>query len=263
MKKVLYILILLFVFGCEKVIEVDLNEASPTIVIEGNLTRSPALSSVKISKTGSYFGASVIETVSDAKVIIESDIGGEYELQEFEKGVYKSHDIYPQESLTYSLIVEVEGKTYKAVSKLNEAVKIDSISYTYEEGFAFIDAGYYVTLHFTDPVDVSNYYRIKMYKDGIYENTMDNFIVFDDRLADGNTLEIRLASRVYLPGEIAKVELISLDKGPYEFFNTFQELISINPGSAAPANPTSNFSNGALGYFSAWSSDSKSIEVKE
>ncbi|NOR75913.1 MAG: DUF4249 domain-containing protein, partial [Draconibacterium sp.] len=34
-------------------------------------------------------------------------------------------------------------------------------------------------------------------------------------------------------------------------------------GSAAPANPTSNITNGALGYFSAWSADEKTVVIKE
>jgi hypothetical protein len=58
------------------------------------------------------------------------------------------------------------------------------------------------------------------------------------------------------------VQLISLDSAVYEYYKTFTELVNTNPGSAAPANPNSNLSNGALGYFSAWSSDTMSVIIR-
>lgn len=266
MAKIKYILILLFsiaVFSCEKVIEVDLNDAKPTIVIEGNLTRSPGLSEVVISKTANYFGNSDIEMVSNASVIIENDLGAQFILTEEEKGIYKSHDIYPQIGRTYTLTVEVDGKEYKAFSKLNPPVEIDSIDYYFEEGFAFIREGYYLKVYFSDPPGKGNYYRLKVYKNGNYENNMENFVIFDDRINDGQHLEVTVVQRVFKVGHTAKIELISLDKGAYEYFRSFQDLITTNPGSAAPANPTSNFTNGALGYFSAWSSNSISTSIEE
>ena len=102
-----------------------------------------------------------------------------------------------------------------------------------------------------------------MYKNGNYENNMENFVIFDDRINDGQHLEVTVVQRVFKVGHTAKIELISLDKGAYEYFRSFQDLITTNPGSAAPANPTSNFTNGALGYFSAWSSNSISTSIEE
>ncbi|MCW3126192.1 MAG: hypothetical protein JWO03_1850, partial [Bacteroidetes bacterium] len=49
-----------------------------------------------------------------------------------------------------------------------------------------------------------------------------------------------------------QMELDAIDKPVYEYFNTLNES-TINSLSAAPANPPSNFSNNALGYFSAYS----------
>jgi len=264
MKKGYYIfIILLIITACEEVIEVDLNDANPVIVIEGNLTRSPNLSMVKVSKTSNYFGEPAIsKMVSNALVTIEDDSGNMFFLEEVEKGIYKSRDIYPQEGKTYKLTVVVDGEKYESYSTLHPPVNIDSITYYYDEGFAFIDPGYYVRMYFTDPPGNTNYYRIKIYKNGKYKNRLDNFFILDDKIINGQTLEFDLRQRVYKIGQEAKVELITLDKGAYEYYNTFQELISVNPGSAAPANPVSNISNGALGYFSAWSSHSKTVIIE-
>ena len=45
----------------------------------------------------------------------------------------------------------------------------------------------------------------------------------------------------------------------YDFWNAVQ---ATNPGTAAPANPPSNISNGALGYFSAYSMAKIATEIK-
>jgi len=50
-----------------------------------------------------------------------------------------------------------------------------------------------------------------------------------------------------------------IDKDVFKYWN---ELQSINPGSAAPANPTSNISNGALGYFSVSSARTYNFFIK-
>ncbi|NQU53338.1 MAG: DUF4249 domain-containing protein [Bacteroidetes bacterium] len=265
MNKIIYIsIVLLFsIFACEKVIDVDLNEAHPGIVIEGNLSRSPISAEVRLSKTGSYFGESSNDKISGATVIIKNDFGESFSLIEFENGFYKSFEITPEVGATYTLTVETEGEVYKASSTLHQTVQIDTLSYFYDEGFGFMDEGYLLKALFTDPSEIENYYRIKIYVGDTLKNENNDFIIFDDRVIDGNSIEITLRGNIFDVGDTVSVELISLDKGAYEYYNGFQELINVNPGSAAPANPTSNISNGALGYFSAWSSDKKTVIIKE
>jgi hypothetical protein len=49
-----------------------------------------------------------------------------------------------------------------------------------------------------------------------------------------------------------QMQLDAIDKPVYDYFNTLQQS-TLSQTTAAPANPISNFSNGALGYFSAYS----------
>lgn len=264
MKKSIYIFLLLFsVVGCEKVIDVDLNDANPAIVIEGNLSRFPIVAEVKLSKTGSYFGDSFVEKISGASVIVENDLGELYRFEEIKEGIYKSNEIVPEHEMLYKLIVESEGEIYEASSTLHQTVRIDSLNYFYDEGFAFMDEGYIVKIYFVDPPQKSNYYRIKIFENDTLKNEPEDLIIFDDRLIDGQSLEITLRGVIFEQNDSVSVQLISLDKSAFEYYDTFQELININPGSAAPANPTSNISNGALGYFSVWSSDERTIVIEE
>lgn len=261
--KYIFILFLFVIVSCEKVIDVDLNVANPEIVIQGNLSGFPYSAEVRLSKTGSYFGESSNERVSGAQVVIENNLGESYRLNEVENGVYKSFEIRPDEDVMYHLTVETEGELYEASSTLHRTIEIDTLNYFYDDGFAFLDEGYVVKVYFIDPEEIKNYYRIKIYESETLKNEFKDIIIFDDRLLDGGSIEVTLRGYIFDIGDTVSVQLISLDEGAYNYYNTFQELINVNPGSAAPANPTSNISNGALGYFSAWSSDVKTVIIKE
>ena len=72
-KHPIYFLFILFAWtACEKVIDVDLNEATPAVVIEGNLVYNERNLQVKISRTGSYFGDEPLNKVSGAEVYLET-----------------------------------------------------------------------------------------------------------------------------------------------------------------------------------------------
>lgn len=262
MNKIIYILLLaLIVYGCEKVIDVDLNEAAPVIVIEGNLSNYIDEAEVKISMTSSYFDTLPSVKVSDATVIITSDFGERFVLKEKEPGVYKTNVVWFKERVNYSLFVETNGEIYEATSKLNSPVSIDSINFYYEDS-PFFDNGYYINVYLTDPANIANYYRLKYAKNGEVQNSIDDLILFYDRFVDGNKIEVNIFNQPFELDDTITVELISLDSSAYEYLRTFQELVNNNPGSAAPANPNSNISNGSLGYFSAWSSNTKSAVIK-
>jgi hypothetical protein len=112
---------------------------------------------------------------------------------------------------------------------------------------------------FRDPFE-KNFYRIKGYlNDSI---GAENYRLYDDQYTNGSKtdLQVRRAS----VGDTIRVELISLDKGTYEYFRTLSDLLHTNPiFGSTPANPTSNLSNGALGYFGAYAISSKMIIVTD
>lgn len=253
----------MFISGCEKVIDVDLNEASPALVIQGNLSADQKVAEVKLTMTTSYFDTLSPEKVTGAKVSLEDDKGYKIVLNEKLKGVYAAFGLNPVYNTLYRLTVETKDNTYQAESVLIPPVTIDSVTWEYDEGNSFFDAGYYLNVWFFDPPSIQNYYRIQVYRNGLLKRSMDDLIVFNDRYVDGNKVEISLFNDPYYLNDTVLVKLISLDKNAYDYLSTLGELINNNPGSAAPSNPNTNFSNGALGYFSAWSSDTLQVIIRE
>src|SRR5659263_661217 len=70
------LMITIFAFaGCEKVINPNLVESKPQLVIEGLITDGTGPYTIKLSKTGSYFNQPVLPLVSDAVVVISDNLG--------------------------------------------------------------------------------------------------------------------------------------------------------------------------------------------
>jgi hypothetical protein len=62
-------------------------------------------------------------------------------------------------------------------------------------------------------------------------------------------------------GDVVTVEMQCLDKESYDYFYSLFSIGNNGPG-ATPTNPVSNISGGELGYFSAYTSQKQTIEIK-
>jgi hypothetical protein len=117
-----------------------------------------------------------------------------------------------------------------------------------------------LTARFLDPANTVNYYRLIEF---INNEQQQRFNVANDELNNGNVIDYSFRPQggndtIMVKGANVTVWLESIDKGVYEYFRTAGRD---GGQSASPANPTSNFSNGALGYFSACAMTQKGIKV--
>ncbi len=257
----IFLILILLLSGCEKVINVDLNEANPAVVIEGNVDASNHLAQVKISETSSYFDQSKSKMVSGADVRITINDYESFLLPEINNGIYSFEDIPVITGATYHLTVNTNNNLYEASSVLQPKVEIDTLWYYVDNTDSFFDKGYVINVYFNDPPDMNNFYRIKVFVNNKLKDKADDFVLFSDRFFEGQRVKIDLRNFDIYPKDTVDIQLISLDEKVFDFYNTFINVVYNNPGSAAPANPNTNLSNGALGYFSAWSSDKQRIII--
>ncbi len=250
-KKIIFssFFVLCLQFSCTKVVQVNVKNAAKQLVIQGNITNVQGSHAVKISETVNYAADNVYPPVSGALVVIEDVTNGMKEtLKEFPAGNYYTSNIQGIETHTYKLSVTLNGKTYTATSTMPKQVPLDSVSFQTNTGF-----GTSITNpipNFRDPVGEKNYYQFIQF---INQKRTKKFFVFDDRLSDGKYIARQLFndSAYIQPLDTVDIEMQCLDKNVYNYFN---ELVSItDPNSnqsSTPTNPTTNLSNGALGYFS-------------
>jgi hypothetical protein len=261
---VLYALcfLLITISSCKKVISYDLDTAESALVIEAKITNTNDPFTVVISKTTSYFSGTETATVSGATVSVKSETDeGSWEkyFDETTSGLYQLENTNILPGNWYVLTVVLDGLTYTASSYLNELVPIEELTVSYFDGYGFLDSGYKINCFIRDPPGIENYYRMKMYIDGKVVNNEGDVDVYSDKLFDGKEVGlVQNSSVAFSEEDTVVVELQSIDKAAYEYFSTLDNITGLEyVQSASPANPTSNFDNGALGYFSAYSYDRK------
>ena len=259
-----WLIIILILSSCTKVIDIDLNSVSPQLVIEGNISDLPGPYFVRLSKTVNFNKTNLFPPLSGAIVKISDNTGNSEILTETSHGLYSASLIQGTPGRTYELTVISEEKVYKAISTMPVAVNIDTLTIQeFCNGIQGASTGNiiakYINVQFYDPLEINNYYRFIQIFNGVPQ---DDIFLIDDQLHNGQTISNLLAHtrNSFQPEDTVTVLLQRFDKGVYEYFRTLSQLRSAEL-SSAPSNPLSNFSNGALGYFSAYSVRSKTIVI--
>ena len=246
--------------SCTKVITVNLNDAAPQLVIQGNVTNVSGPTTVTISRTINYALDNIFPTVSGAIVkITDSTNGITSNLVETNAGTYQTSSLQGIQGHTYLLNVIVNGSTYKASSTMATQVNLDSVTFQINTGFG-------QTLinpmpNFQDPANIKNYYK---FVQTINSKITKKLFVFDDRLSDGKYIARQIfndSAYIQLKDTVT-LEMQCLDKNVYEYFKQLSGLDPTNGQPTSPANPISNIIGGSLGYFSAHTSQKKKGIVK-
>ena len=266
MRIIIPILLVLIFSSCEKVIEVDLNSTSPKVVIEGIINNNAGPYKVKLTKTADYFNPEDYPVISGAQVIISDNLGNSETLTESSAGIYETSILEGIPGRKYTLQVNIEGESYISASEMPITTIIDSITST-EMPFMNPHAQnknkqYRISCYFKDSVGVNEFFRIIAYKN---KEKIRQFYLLDDKISDGKELGYGgIMGDIFL-GDTIDIELVKIDQKVYEFYNTLANIILGGEGmrdNGTPANPNTNISNGALGYFGALAIDKKTIIVE-
>jgi hypothetical protein len=257
----LLLLITILAAACKKVVNVDLKSAAPQIVIEGNVTDDAGAYEIRITKTVDFSADNVFPPVTNATVFITDSTNELTEqLLEVDSGAYFTTDLIGVSGHTYSLQVNVDGQQYTASSTMPFRVPLDSITFAENVNFnnqLEINA----IANFQDPPGIHNYYQFTEY---VNSRQIPDIFVFDDRLSDGRYIQNPLFndSSYLQKGDTLVLVMECIDENTYNYFNTLINVTGNNNfQSVTPANPTSNLSNGALGYFSAHTLQRAAISV--
>lgn len=256
MKNVFYLIAFgLIIISCQKEIDVDLNEADPKIVIEANYTAEDSTVRVQITKSTNYFSLTAAPTIDNAIVTITDVNGVESTITSIGAGGYELISYAPIFNTTYTMKVVIDGVEYIAQCDMKSPVQLEDMTFDFYPGFFGSSEGYASNLRFYDPADTTNFYIVVLGKNGVISDSLQNFILQDDQLTDGNLVERPLfVNPLYNAGDVIDMELRSLDS---RMFYYYAEIQSIGGASAAPANPENNWSNNILGYFNAYSNSRK------
>lgn len=248
---ILIITSLFFIVSCEKEIDLDLENQSGKIVIEGNVTDQEGPYFVRITKSVDFTQENEYPPVENMFVELSDDLGQKEVLQYLNNGYYQTSYFQGQPGRTYTLKILADGKQYSAESTMPIAVDFEGL-----EQDSFMVAGetsYTLLPVFTDPPALGNRYLFRYH---VNERSKANFLEFSDNVNNGlpNQRPLLLpnddsdGSVKVKVGDEVTVEMNCIDNNIYTYFSA---LLQLSSGGVTPADPPSNISNGALGYFSA------------
>jgi hypothetical protein len=258
----LYILFLLSLslVSCVKEIPFDFVGNKKTMVIEALLNNVDSFSVVKISESNNLTGDSIYAKISGAQIQLKDLTAKKSAVfSEISPGNYKSAYFKGEEGHEYQMIVQIGNQTYTASCEMPLPILLDSLEFL--DMSLFGGQGYHTLIDFQDSKGFKNYYRFIQKVNGVEDKY---FYVFDDKFMDGKyqNLELYKNGQIKL-NDLVEVEMMCIDPSVFSYFYQLSNLDAASgQKSIAPANPNSNFSGGVLGYFSAYTSQTKKAIVQ-
>lgn len=263
MKNITYLLLIIPILlgSCEKVIDIKYKDNEVKYVIEGSLTNEPGGCTILLSKTRNFKDTSPFNGLSGGIVKIENN-GTVYTIPESSPGVYKLPTLTGIPGQTYRLNVMVEGETFTASSTMPQLVPFDDF-YMKAKDFDSLKVTTYVK--YKDPANQTNFYWFELFVNGRRQR---NFSLMNDQFTPGQEVTTPVIfenktddlSRNFKKGDKLALEMHSIDASVYLYLFSLSGAEGSDNG-AAPANPQSNLTGGALGFFSAQTTEKRTLVI--
>ena len=246
--------------GCEDVIELNLNETPPQIVIAANLDASQQRVTVVLHQTSAFYDSQADIPVQDAVIELQGPETA-YLLEEVQDGIYQAEGILLQPHDTFSLQVAYDGEIYTATSIVPTPIALIDIEQSELPDTPFRDKGEVrLSAIIDDLPEVENFYRITLYQET--ELVSENITVFDDAFASPNEVFKVPIRETFQPGTSIQVTLLSTDQAYYNYFYQLALLTRDGSNNTTPFNPRGNFDNKALGYFGIFYSSTSEVTIE-
>ena len=133
---------------------------------------------------------------------------------------------------------------------------------TYEKATSLVEEGYYLSIGANSPdPNIVNYFRWKVYEgDSLYNGVNDIIVARDDYFEGEFQFQFPYPFEL---GDGVKVEMYSLNKDAYDYYQGFVTVLQSDGGlfSPPPVNAPSNISERALGLFQACSVVSSEVII--
>ena len=252
---------ILFFASCDKIITLPKQDHEVKLVIEASITDQPGPYFVKLSRSINLNELNVYPVVENGIVIISDNTGIKDTLQYSKEGIYKTKLIQGVYGRTYNLEVTVDGQKYTATTTMPSKVNLDSLrintfSVNGENQYSIIPV-------YTDPLELGNNYQFIQQINDTLDN---NYNIFNDNLNNGKINQRPLGRPnidiVIKNLDLVTVEMRCISKATHLYFYTLSQQGGSGPGGGtAPTNLPNNIIGGALGLFSAHTTQTKIIQI--
>lgn len=265
------ITLILFFFGCEDVVDIPLENATPKLVIDANIKWQKGTvgdeQTIKLSLTNDFY-SNEIAIASGAIVRITDSDANEFDfLQMSNSPNYVCTNFIPVVGKNYTLTVIYKGEIYTATNTLMPTPTIDTIEQETVPGFDGKDT-IQIKFFFQDNGTEDNFYLVSA-KNPLL--TVREFGVISDEFFQGNRMFGFYTNEKIDRGSTIQFTLQGITQSYYNYMNKLIAMSSTNSGNPF-ATPTStlrgniinqsNQENYPLGYFSLTEIDTQGYLVE-
>lgn len=285
----LLVLLVMLFFGCERSIDLKLDQTAPKLVVEATIENGQ-FPIVILSKSLDFFSRidpSVLSQsfVRRAEVYISNGTVTHklreytYQLSGYDFYYYSANLLSPSTlfrgelNKQYSLRIVADGKEYTATTTIPDTTRIIDTVYSKPAPAGNDPQQRALMVKFTDRPGLGDYVRYftKVNSDPFYPGLNS---VYDDQIIDGTTYEIQVERGVdrsfpiedgysyFHTGDTVTFKLSNIDRPTYDFWRTM-EFVFANQGNpfSTPTKVLSNINGNALGYFGGYASKYRTIII--
>ncbi|MBZ9630658.1 DUF4249 domain-containing protein [Salegentibacter sp. LM13S] len=272
MKNLSTLLILFLVLSlssCEEVIDLDLEQSEPRLVIDASLlwyiNTNGNEQQIVLSKTTGFYEDEP-QPVVEAEVIIEAGNGEEFIFVHQEQGIYTNVAFNPKFEENYTLEINYQDETYSATSSFVPVAGIDYIEQNSEGGFTREDLE--IEAFFTDPAGEDNTYFFRFSNLTTSKVSLE---IYEDEFTDGNEVSASYSNDELTAGDEILISMEGITKPFYNYLFILQTQGGNNGGGPFQSQPATvkgnivnetNPDNYPFGYFRLSEADSTTYIVE-
>ncbi len=269
MRKLYYIVMLsLLVTSCEDVIDVDVPNAPPRLVIDASINWFKGTLGneqlIKLTLSAPYFDENV-PPANDAIVTVTNEDNVVFNFEEVNNtGTYVNSNFVPEIDASYTLNINYNGETYTATETLMSVTSVDTVEQKNDGGFSGDEIE--IKAFYTDPVNEENFYFYQFRTD-----TDTSSEVYDDEFTDGNQIFAFYSDEDLEAGNEITITNYGISERFYEFMFILLQQSGDDGGGPFETQPATvrgncknetNPANFPFGYFRLSQADTISYTVQ-
>ncbi|XCF05744.1 DUF4249 domain-containing protein [Tamlana crocina] len=246
------------IWSCEDVIDVELENSAPRLVIDASLNwikgTTGNIQSIQLSLTSPYFSNEIMPATG--AVVNVSDNNRTYRfLEDGDTGFYRTEGFQPELNGVYTLNIEYNNDIYTATTVLKPVVPIDYIEQKNDGGFAGDEIE--IKAFYSDPVETEDFYLFEFV---FFDSNKISLEVYDDEFTNGNEIFAFFSDDSLNPGDEIILRNYGITQRTFEYFSLLLQQTDDEAGDPFQTQPAtlrgncvnlSNPNNFPLGYFKA------------
>lgn len=257
MKKLIYISLLLLVFNCEEVVDIDLPTTEPKLVIDASLNWFDGTAGneqeIKLTLSAPFFDAEVPAANNAIVTVTDQNNNTFVFTEQNNSGIYKTTNFIPEINQEYTLTIQYNGETYVGSEQLKSVTPIEYVEQNNNGGFSGEDIE--LKAYYSDPANQPNFY---LYQFDTDIAVIPTYEVYDDEFNDGNQIFAFFTEEDLESGDEVIIKNYGISEQYYNFMFLLLQQNTESGGGPFETQPATvkgncinitNPDNYPLGYF--------------